>query len=187
MDLSGSREIAAPPEVVWRGLNDPETLRKAIPGCETLTKLSDNEFEATAGVAIGPVKAKFKGKIRLADLNPPTSYTISGEGQGGVAGFAKGEAKVSLAPIAGGTRLDYDVKAQVGGKLAQVGQRLIDGAAKKMADEFFENFSTIVAPPSAEAEAVAAPEESEGLPQSIWIPLLIAALALLIAAAIALS
>lgn len=131
MDLSGSREIAAPPEVVWRGLNDPETLRKAIPGCETLTKLSDNEFEATAGVAIGPVKAKFKGKVRLADLNPPTSYTISGEGQGGVAGFAKGEAKVSLAPITGGTRLDYDVKAQVGGKLAQVGQRLIDGAAKK--------------------------------------------------------
>jgi uncharacterized protein len=147
MNMSGEHELPAPPEVVWEKLNDPEVLKNSIPGCEQLEKLSDTEFRAVATVAIGPVKARFKGRVQLTDLNPPHGYRISGEGEGGVAGFAKGGAAVALAPKNGGTLLSYNVDAQIGGKLAQLGQRLVNGAAKKLADEFFKRFAANVHPP----------------------------------------
>src|SRR5438552_3191202 len=137
MVMDGEVELPAAREVVWAKLNDPEVLRACIPGCESLEKLSDTEFQAVAVTKIGPVKAKFKGKIRLSDLDPPNGYRISGEGDGGVAGFAKGGAEVKLQANDGGTLLVYNVEAQIGGKLAQLGQRLVNGAAKKMADQFF--------------------------------------------------
>jgi carbon monoxide dehydrogenase subunit G len=145
MTMSGEYQIAAPREVVWAKLNDPEVLKACIPGCESLDKLSDTEFQAVAVTKIGPVKAKFKGKVRLSDLDPPNGYKISGEGEGGVAGFAKGGAVVALQPKDGGTLLTYNVEAQIGGKLAQIGQRLVNGAAKKMADDFFEKFAAAAA------------------------------------------
>jgi carbon monoxide dehydrogenase subunit G len=148
MTMSGEVELAAPQAEVWAKLNDPEVLKVCIPGCETLEKLSDVEFQAVATNKIGPVKARFKGKVRLSDLDPPNSYRISGEGDGGVAGFAKGGAKVALAPKDGGTLLTYDVEAQIGGKLAQLGQRLINGAAKKLADDFFKKFAAAVNTPT---------------------------------------
>lgn len=144
MTMTGDYQIAAPREVVWAKLNDADVLRACIPGCEELTKLSDTEFEATAKAKIGPVSAKFKGRVTLTDLDPPNGYRISGEGQGGVAGFAKGGATVRLAEQDGGTLLSYEVEAQIGGKLAQLGQRLINGAAKKLADEFFQKFTDSV-------------------------------------------
>ena len=143
MDMTGEYKIAAPRERVWAALNDPEILRQAIPGCEELNKLSDTELEATAKAKIGPVSARFKGRVVLSDLNPPEGYTLTGEGSGGAAGFAKGEAKVSLVEDGEATILRYSVKATIGGKLAQLGQRLVDGAAKKMADEFFNKFSDL--------------------------------------------
>src|SRR5919201_5389650 len=123
MVMTGEVQLAAPRESVWAKLNDPEVLKVCIPGCESLEKLSDTEFQAVAITKIGPVKAKFKGKIRLSDLDPPNGYRISGEGDGGVAGFAKGGAKVSLSDQDGGTLLTYDVEAQIGGKLAQLCKR----------------------------------------------------------------
>jgi carbon monoxide dehydrogenase subunit G len=159
MDMTGEYKIAAPRERVWAALNDPEILRPAIPGCEELNKLSDTELEAAARAKIGPVSARFKGKVTLSELNPPESYVLTGEGSGGAAGFAKGEAKVVLTPDGEATRLSYTVKATIGGKLAQLGQRLVDGAAKKMADEFFDKFSELAGgkvalPVAAEARAV---------------------------------
>jgi hypothetical protein len=151
---------------VWQALNDPEVLRQCIPGCETIEKLSDTAFQATATAKVGPVKAKFKGKVELTDMDPPNGYTISGEGTGGAAGFAKGGAKVALADLGGGrTRLDYDVDATVGGKLAQIGQRLVDGAARKIADSFFDRFAVIVGGPveAAPAEAATPSETAKGL------------------------
>ena len=144
MVMDGEVQLPAPREVVWAKLNDAEVLKACIPGCESLEKLSETEFQAVAVVKIGPVKAKFKGKVRLSDLDPPNSYRISGEGEGGAAGFAKGGAKVSLADKDGGTLLTYDVEAQIGGKLAQLGQRLINSAAKKTADDFFAKFAAAV-------------------------------------------
>jgi len=144
MTMSGEVQLPAPPEVVWAKLNDPEVLKASIPGCESLEKLSDTEFQAVAVTKIGPVKAKFKGKVRLSDLDPPKGYRISGEGDGGVAGFAKGGAVVTLTPAESGTKLSYQVDAQIGGKLAQLGQRLVNGAAKKMADQFFAKFAATV-------------------------------------------
>jgi carbon monoxide dehydrogenase subunit G len=144
MTMTGEVQLAAPRETVWAKLNDPATLKACIPGCEELNMLSDHEFEAVAVNKIGPVKAKFKGKVTLSDLDPPNGYRISGQGDGGVAGFAKGGAVVALSDKDGGTLLTYNVEAQIGGKLAQLGQRLINGAAKKMADQFFENFATAV-------------------------------------------
>jgi carbon monoxide dehydrogenase subunit G len=129
---------------VWEKLNDAETLKACIPGAEQLDKLSDTELQAVVTTKIGPVKAKFKGRVTLSDLDPPNGYKISGQGDGGVAGFAKGGATVKLTPKNGGTLLAYTVEAQIGGKLAQLGQRLINGAAKKIADEFFKNFATAV-------------------------------------------
>lgn len=141
MKMSGEYTLPADKQTVWEALNDPEVLSASIPGCESFEKISDTEFQAVAVSKIGPVKARFKGNVTLSDIDPPNSYRISGEGQGGVAGFAKGGATVSLADAeGGGTILSYDVDAQVGGKIAQIGQRLVNGAAKKTADQFFENF-----------------------------------------------
>ncbi len=142
MTMTGSVALPAERERVWAALNDPAVLQSSIPGCQALERTSDSGFTATAKVSIGPVKATFKGAVTLSDIDPPNGYTISGEGQGGVAGFAKGGAKVKLDPgEGGGTLLTYDVEAQVGGKIAQLGGRLINGVAKKYADEFFANFA----------------------------------------------
>ena len=145
MTMTGDIQLDANREAVWAKLNDPAVLKSCIPGCEQLDMLSDSEFQAVATVKVGPVKARWKGKVRLSDFDPPNSYRISGEGDGGVAGFAKGAAKVSLADKDGGTLLSYNVESQIGGKLAQLGQRLINSAAKKTADDFFEKFRTAVA------------------------------------------
>ena len=144
MTMSGEYQLPATREVVWQKLNDAEVLKASIPGCEELNKLTDTEFQAVATTKIGPVKARFKGKVHLTDLDPPNGYKISGEGDGGVAGFAQGGATVNLAEKDGGTLLTYNVEAQIGGKLAQLGQRLINGAAKKIADDFFKNFAANV-------------------------------------------
>ena len=146
MTMNGEVQLPAAREVVWAKLNDPAVLKACIPGCEQLDKTSDTEFAAVATVKIGPVKAKFKGRVTLSDLDPPHGYKISGQGDGGVAGFAKGGATVKLTPKDGGTLLAYNVDAQIGGKLAQLGQRLVNGAAKKVADDFFENFAKTVNP-----------------------------------------
>jgi hypothetical protein len=163
MDMTGEYRIPAPREKVWAALNDPETLKASLPGCESLEKVSETQFVATVVAKVGPVKAKFNGNVELLNLNPPESYTIAGEGKGGAAGFAKGGADVRLAEAdAETTVLTYTARADVGGKLAQLGSRLIDGTAKKMADEFFENFRQQLTPPApvavAEAEREYAPE-----------------------------
>jgi hypothetical protein len=146
MDMNGSETINAPVETVWAGLNDPDILRQCIPGCETLDKTSDTTMTATVVLKIGPVKARFEGAVELSNLNPPHSYTISGEGKGGMVGFAKGGADVSLAAQPDGTTLlSYTVKADVGGKIAQLGARLIDSTAKKLAEQFFSSFGAKVA------------------------------------------
>ena len=147
MTMNGEVQLAANREKVWAMLNDPIVLKSCIPGCEQLDKNAENEFQAVATIKVGPVKARWKGKVRLSDLDPPNSYRISGEGEGGVAGFAKGGAKVSLSDKDGGTLLTYNVEAQIGGKLAQLGQRLVNGAAKKIADDFFQKFASTVAAP----------------------------------------
>jgi carbon monoxide dehydrogenase subunit G len=144
MTMTGEVPLPAKRAEVWAKLNDPAVLKACIPGCEELTMLSDTEFEAVAVNKIGSVKARFKGKVTLSDLDPPNGYRISGQGDGGVAGFAKGGAVVTLADHEDGTLLKYDVEAQIGGKLAQLGQRLINGAAKKMADDFFARFAEAV-------------------------------------------
>jgi uncharacterized protein len=148
LTMSGEVQINAPREEVYKKLNDAETLKSSITGCETLEKLSDTELQATVTMRIGPVKARWKGKVTLSDLDPPNGYKITGEGEGGVAGFAKGGAAVHLSDKDGGTLLKYDVEAQIGGKLAQLGQRLIAGAAKKMADDFFQKFAAAVGAPA---------------------------------------
>ncbi|MEX0752032.1 MAG: carbon monoxide dehydrogenase subunit G [Xanthobacteraceae bacterium] len=149
MDMTGTQRIEAPREVVWAALNDPEVLKQSIPGCESIEKISDTEMKAKVTLKIGPVKASFSGKVTLSDIDPPNGYTIRGEGTGGAAGFAKGGAKVCLAEEGSATVLTYEVKADVGGKLAQLGARLIDGTAKKLAREFFEKFGKVVAPAAA--------------------------------------
>jgi carbon monoxide dehydrogenase subunit G len=144
MTMTGEVQLPASKDTVWAKLNDPEVLKACIPGCEELTKTSDTEFHAVAVSKIGPVKARFKGTVQLSDLDPPNGYKISGQGDGGVAGFAKGGATVALSEKDGGTLLTYNVEAQIGGKLAQLGQRLVNGAAKKVADDFFANFAKAV-------------------------------------------
>jgi carbon monoxide dehydrogenase subunit G len=146
MEMTGERRIPAPRETVWQALNDPEVLKASIPGCEHIEKHSDTELSARVALRIGPMNARFAGKVELSDLDPPNGYTISGEGQGGVAGFAKGGATVRLADDGpGATLMTYDVKAQVGGKMAQLGARLIDSTARSMADQFFDRFAARVA------------------------------------------
>jgi uncharacterized protein len=142
MTMSGAVTLPADRETVWTALNDPDVLKACIPGCQELTRTDDGGFAATAKVKIGPVSATFTGNVKLSDLDPPNGYTISGEGQGGIAGFAKGGAKVGLADAeGGGTTLSYDVEANVGGKIAQLGGRLINGVAKNYADQFFASFA----------------------------------------------
>ena len=158
MEMTGEYRIPASREQVWAALNDPEILKASIPGCESLERTGDNGFAATVVAKVGPVRAKFTGSVTLQDLDPPNGYTISGEGKGGAAGFAKGDAKVRLSEDAGVTVLTYAVKANVGGKLAQLGSRLIDGTAKKLADDFFATFSRKAAETPA-APIVAAPAE----------------------------
>jgi carbon monoxide dehydrogenase subunit G len=145
MTMTGEVQLPAERAKVWDKLNDPEILKQCVPGCEQLDRIGDNEFQAVATVKVGPVKARWKGKIKLSEFDPPNSYRITGEGEGGVAGFAKGGATVSLADKDGGTLLSYNVEAQIGGKLAQLGQRLINSAAKKTADDFFERFKVVAA------------------------------------------
>lgn len=149
MQMLGERTIEARRAEVWQALNDPEVLKACIPGCDELAKTSGTSFEASVVQKVGPVKARFKGTVELSDIVKETSYTISGEGKGGAAGFAKGGAKVQLEDIPGGTRLTYEVEAKVGGKLAQLGGRLIDGFARKLADDFFTRFKNAVEPPEA--------------------------------------
>ena len=162
MTMTGEVDLHATRQVVWEALNDPEILKSCIPGCQSLEKVGDNSLQAVAKVKVGPVAATFKGKVDLLDLDPPNGYRISGEGEGGVAGFAKGGATVKLSDIPTGTKLAYDVEAQVGGKLAQLGARLIDGVAKKMADPFFSDFAAAVAKQQGvePAAAAGAPEQS---------------------------
>jgi carbon monoxide dehydrogenase subunit G len=179
MDMTGEYRIEAPRERVWAALNDPEMLKQCIPGCESVTKTSDTGFAAEVVAKVGPVKARFGGEVTLSDLDPPNGYTISGEGKGGAAGFASGGAKVRLEADGNATILRYQVNAKVGGKLAQIGSRLIDSTARKMADEFFGKFAELVAAPAAEAtgaavppaepqEAAAPPAANVGVPTYVW-------------------
>jgi carbon monoxide dehydrogenase subunit G len=148
MEMNGSRTVPADIDTTWRALNDPEVLKACIPGCESVERVSDNEYRLTMTARVGPVSARFSGRIVLADIVAPTSYTLSFEGQGGAAGFANGEARVTLTANEPGTRIDYQVKAQIGGKLAQIGSRLVDGAAAKVADDFFARFADRLGGPS---------------------------------------
>lgn len=201
MDMTGERRIPAPRQTVWDALNDPAVLKASIPGCESLEKLSNGAMKSTVAVKIGPISARFNGTVTLADIDEPNGYTISGEGQGGVAGFAKGGAKVHLEDDGPGTKLNYEVNALVGGKIAQLGARLIDASAKQISDQFFDRFSAIVAAPATATEAPAAaveparpaslpassvgmrdpvPREPMGLPMAFWIGGLVFLLLLLL-------
>jgi uncharacterized protein len=141
MEMTGEQLIPLPQAATWEALNDPAVLKHCIPGCESIERVTDNEYEVVLTAKVGPVNAKFKGKMTVSDADPPRAYTLVFEGQGGAAGFAKGQASVALTPEATGTRLAYTAKASVGGKLAQVGSRLIDGVAKKLAEHFFAAFN----------------------------------------------
>jgi hypothetical protein len=169
MEMLGNRRLGITQQQAWEALNDPETLKKCIPGCDKFELTGDNQYTVALTVKIGPVSAKFNGKVTLAEITPPDSYRLSFEGQGGVAGFAKGSSSVSLKPVADGSpgcELDYTVNAQVGGKIAQLGQRLIDGAAKSTADDFFKRFEAEMqsryGPPPAETAAADAAAPAAG-------------------------
>jgi hypothetical protein len=160
MELTGERILPLPRERVWEALNDPEILKMSVPGCESLERVDDTHYKVVMAAAVGPVKARFNGKLALTDLRAPEAYSLSFEGSGGAAGFGKGTAHVELAPEGDGTRLVYRANAQVGGRLAQVGARLIDGVAKKMAEEFFGRFTEALVPP--EAAAAGEPAQAAG-------------------------
>lgn len=181
MEIAGEFRIPASKQAVWDALNDPEVLKESLPGCEEIEKTSDTEMTATVTTKLGPVRAKFKGKVTLSDLDPPNSYTLTGEGQGGAAGFASGVAKVNLTEDGGETVLTYTAEANVGGKLAQIGSRLIDSTSKKLAGQFFGKFAEIVgsksdsggetpategAAPEAEAAPAAAPATEATAPKA---------------------
>ena len=195
MEFAGRYLVPAPLEVTWAALNDPEILKACIPGCQQMIRTDPTHFEAAATLKIGPVKATFKARIEMADIDAPRHCTLKGEGQGGVAGFARGEAEVTLTPESGGTALAYIAKAAIGGKLAQIGQRLIDGAAKQIADDFFTRFSAAVAAVPAEpaveeptveefssAPAIAPTSDMkrEGLAPEIWVVGLIGVIVILL-------
>lgn len=202
MDMKGEYRVEAPRDKVWAALNDPEILKQSIPGCEEIDKLSDTEMTAKVTAKVGPVKARFGGKVTLSDLDPPNGYRISGEGNGGAAGFAKGGATVRLEADGDATRLFYTVDAHVGGKLAQIGSRLIDATARKMADDFFARFAAVVGTPAPAAEAAApaaapapaptaaaaapvrpatpAPAPARRMTPLVWIPVLAAVVAVLL-------
>ena len=164
MEMTGEQLVPASQGDTWAALNDPEVLKACVPGCESIERVSDSEYLVQMTARIGPVAAKFKGKLALSDLDPPRSYSIAFEGQGGVVGFGKGSAQVRLAPDGEGTRLSYQVKASVGGKLAQIGSRLVDAAARKLADDFFTAFNETVASLHG---AVAHAEHGEHLPEPV--------------------
>jgi carbon monoxide dehydrogenase subunit G len=195
MEFTGRYLVPASLETTWAALNDPEILKACIPGCQEMIKTDAAHFQAAATLKIGPVKATFKAKIEMADLDPPRHCTLKGEGQGGVAGFARGEADVTLSPEEGGTALAYTAKAAIGGKLAQIGQRLIDGAAKQIADDFFTRFSAAVSAIPAEPAATEPETEEfssapaivpsteikrEGLAPEIWVVGLIGVIVILL-------
>jgi hypothetical protein len=198
MDMSGEYRISAPRERVWEALNDADILKQCIPGCESIEKLSPTEFTAKVTAKVGPVKASFTGAVKLSDLVPPKSYRISGEGKGGPAGFASGGATVELEDAGVDTLLRYTVEANVGGKLAQIGSRLIDGTAKKLSEEFFGKFAAVVgggsgtaAPAAAQslgakasplsAEPAARPQAAAGIPPFVWIGGVVVLIILLLA------
>jgi len=190
MEFKGKYSIPASPGAVWAALHEPEMLAAAIPGCEGVDRISDTEFKARAMIKVGPVKARFEGKVKLEELPPPAGFVramlLKGEGQGGAAGFARGESEVRLAQDGDGTVLEYDAKAIVGGRLAQVGQRLIDGAAKALADEFFAKFAALMtaqavpAPAEAAAPPTKAPPRDEGLAPQVWVAGLIGIIIILL-------
>ncbi len=163
MDMNGTQRIEASREKVYAALNDIDVLKQCIPGCESIEKLSDSQMRATVTLKVGPVKASFKGMVTLSDFDPPNGYSIAGEGSGGPAGFAKGGASVNLVADGKATILEYAAKADIGGKLAQLGARLIDGTAKKLAGDFFEKFGEVVSAqePEAVAVAIAVPVKEE--------------------------
>jgi hypothetical protein len=173
MEMSGEERIPASQADTWAALNDPEILKACVPGCESIERLAENEYQVLMVARIGPVSAKFKGKLALSDLKPPHSYAIAFEGQGGAAGFGKGGAQVQLAPDGEGTRLSYQVNANVGGKLAQIGSRLVDGAARKIAQDFFAAFNEKVGALHAPAADAAGHEEehpAEPVPRDADLP-----------------
>lgn len=171
MELKGEQRIGAPRERVYAALNDAETLRQSIPGCERIEKRSDTEFAATVTMKVGPVKASFDGEVALSDLNPPESYTLTGSGKGGVAGFASGVARVSLREEDGATVLTYSVEAKVGGKIAQLGSRLIDSVARKLSAEFFARFGALVegAPAAAKPPEPARRKRMSMADMPVWV------------------
>jgi len=176
MEMQNEQRLPIPRQTVWEALNDPEVLKACIPGCESFDKADENVYDATVSTKVGPVKARFKGRVTLQDLNPPESYTLSFEGQGGQAGFAKGSASVALTEEDGGTRVGYRVNATVGGKLAQLGSRLVNGAAQKTANDFFQNFANHMgggeaeqARQAAEAGREAQPSETKPGGGSAWV------------------
>lgn len=182
MKMSGSRELPVPQVEVWQKLNDVEVLKRCIPGCESLEKTGENDLKAMVAVKIGPVAARFQGNVTLSDLDPPNAYRISGSGSGGVAGSASGGANVRLKPSGAGTELSYDVNANVSGKIAQLGGRLIDATAASLANQFFDRFAAEFAP---EASGAAVPRPAAGgAPATLrglaWLWWLAAAAALLV-------
>ena len=187
MDMQGNRHLAVTQQQAWDALNDPAVLKVCIPGCDKIEPVAENQYAIGMAVKVGPVAARFNGKITLADVLPPNSYTIAFEGQGGPAGFGKGTARVNLAPAAegAGCELGYTANAQVGGKIAQVGQRLVDGVARQMADDFFRRFDEEMqrrypqasAAPAPAAAASAAPAGTRRMP--VWVWVLFAAVVLL--------
>lgn len=178
MEMHGSRTIAATQQQAWEGLNDPEVLKACIPGCEKIERVADDRFNVGMAVKVGPVSAKFAGRITLSDVQAPHRYTLAFDGQGGAAGFGKGSAKVELSPADAGCELAYTVQAQVGGKIAQVGQRLIDGVARSMAEDFFKRFDAQMQQrhPAAEAPAAPVPTAAPARPtMPAWLWIVIAA------------
>lgn len=177
MEMQGSRDLAVTQQQAWDALNDPEVLKACIPGCQKVEPTGENAYAVGMSVRIGPVSARFSGAIQLSDIQAPNSYKINFEGQGGPAGFGKGASQVSLTPIEGGTRLDYTVDAQVGGKVAQLGQRLIDGAAKTLANDFFKRFDAEMtrrhgdAPPPAAAPAAGTNDAMADPLAAYWAPM----------------
>ena len=179
MQLTGEQRVAAPRQRVWEALNDPEVLRASIPGCQTLEKEGDDSYVATVEVKIGPIGARFKGAVKLADLDPPNGYTLSGQGNAGVAGTARGDARVRLADDGGGTLVSYTVDAEVGGRLAQLGGPIIEATAKQLAGKFFAKFDEVVTgrakpsqtPQAAPSPSRAAPAPGAGATASTGLPM----------------
>ena len=182
MELSGQRRLAVDRESAWRALNDPEVLRKAIPGCESLERVGETEYTAVVAAAIGPVRTRFRGKLHLEDVVAPASYSLRFEGDGGAAGFAKGVARVRLSEDDGGTLLDYSASSQIGGKLAQVGNRLVDGVARKLADDFFASLEQQLSPQPPVAIAPASPRRRDWASDPlVWGAIFLAAVVVLVA------